>query len=53
MTRQAIQLGWMPRLPIVQTSAQGYGQIYVGPGELVADAGDVGGSFWASAVPTI
>jgi KUP system potassium uptake protein len=31
MTRQAIQLGWMPRLPILQTSAQGYGQIYVGP----------------------
>lgn len=31
MTRQAIQLGWMPRLPITQTSALGYGQIYVGP----------------------
>jgi KUP system potassium uptake protein len=31
MTRQAIQLGWMPRLPITQTSAHGYGQIYVGP----------------------
>jgi len=31
MTRQAIQLGWMPRLPITQTSAEGYGQIYVGP----------------------
>ena len=31
MTRQAIQLGWLPRLPITQTSAQGYGQIYVGP----------------------
>jgi KUP system potassium uptake protein len=30
MTRQAIQLGWMPRLRIVQTSAEGYGQIYVG-----------------------
>ena len=30
MTRQAIQLDWMPRLKIVQTSAQGYGQIYVG-----------------------
>ncbi len=29
MTRQAIQLGWMPRLNIVQTSAEGYGQIYV------------------------
>jgi KUP system potassium uptake protein len=31
MTRQAIQLGWMPRLPIKQTSGSGYGQIYVGP----------------------
>jgi KUP system potassium uptake protein len=31
MTRQAIQLGWMPRLRITQTSAEGYGQIYVGP----------------------
>jgi KUP system potassium uptake protein len=31
MTRQAIQLGWFPRLNITQTSAQGYGQIYVGP----------------------
>ncbi len=31
MTRQAIQLGWLPRLPITQTSAEGYGQIYVGP----------------------
>jgi KUP system potassium uptake protein len=30
MTRQAIQLGWMPRLRIVQTSEKGYGQIYVG-----------------------
>lgn len=31
MTRQAIQLGWMPRMKITQTSEQGYGQIYVGP----------------------
>jgi KUP system potassium uptake protein len=31
MTRQAIQLGWMPRLPIRQTSQAGYGEIYVGP----------------------
>jgi KUP system potassium uptake protein len=30
MTRQAIQLGWCPRLRITQTSAAGYGQIYVG-----------------------
>ncbi len=30
MTRQAIQLGWLPRLPIKQTSEKGYGQIYVG-----------------------
>ena len=31
MTRQAIQLGRFPRLKITQTSAEGYGQIYVGP----------------------
>ncbi len=30
MTRQAIQLGWLPRLLIRQTSSEGYGQIYVG-----------------------
>src|SRR6185437_3520400 len=30
MTRQAIQLGLCPRLFIKQTSAEGYGQIYVG-----------------------
>lgn len=30
MTRQAIQLGWLPRLKIKQTSYEGYGQIYVG-----------------------
>jgi KUP system potassium uptake protein len=30
MTRQAIQLGWLPRLFIKQTSSEGYGQIYVG-----------------------
>ena len=29
MTRQAIHLGWMPRLRIVQTSQEGFGQIYV------------------------
>ncbi len=30
MTRQAIQLGWLPRLRVTQTSSKGYGQIYVG-----------------------
>src|SRR5712671_7319332 len=30
MTRQAIQLGWLPRLQITQTSQEGYGRIYVG-----------------------
>lgn len=30
ITRQAIQLGWMPRLKVAQTSGEGYGQIYVG-----------------------
>src|SRR5215469_6973281 len=30
MSRQAIQLGWLPRLYIKQTSDRGYGQIYVG-----------------------
>lgn len=30
MTRQAIQLGWLPRLRITHTSSKGYGQIYVG-----------------------
>jgi KUP system potassium uptake protein len=30
MTRQAMQLGLCPRLAITQTSAEGYGQIYVG-----------------------
>src|SRR5664279_5445068 len=29
MTRQAIQLGWLPRLQVTQTSALGYGQIYI------------------------
>ncbi|HWY61796.1 MAG TPA: potassium transporter Kup [Rhizomicrobium sp.] len=31
MTRQAILLGWLPRLQIKQTSSEGYGQIYIGP----------------------
>src|SRR5581483_9675249 len=30
MTRQAIQLGWLPRLTVTQTSEEGYEQIYVG-----------------------
>ena len=30
MTRQAIQLNWLPRLNVTQTSKEGYGQIYVG-----------------------
>jgi KUP system potassium uptake protein len=30
MTRQAIQLGWLPRLQIKHTSEEGFGQIYVG-----------------------
>ncbi len=29
MTRQAMQLGWMPGINIVQTSADEYGQLYV------------------------
>src|SRR5271154_5307074 len=30
MTRQAIQLVWLPPVQIKQTSAEGYGQIYIG-----------------------
>jgi KUP system potassium uptake protein len=30
MTRQAMELGWLPRMKITQTSEEGYGQIYVG-----------------------
>ena len=29
MTRQAIHLGWCPRMKITQTSSEGYGQIYI------------------------
>ncbi len=29
LTRQAVQLGFLPRLDIVQTSARAYGQIYI------------------------
>ncbi|KTD78823.1 potassium transporter Kup [Legionella waltersii] len=30
MTRQAVQLGWLPKLRVIQTSSKGYGQIYIG-----------------------
>jgi KUP system potassium uptake protein len=30
MTRQAMRLGWMPRMEVTQTSDEGYGQIFVG-----------------------
>ncbi|ADO49170.1 potassium transporter Kup [[Enterobacter] lignolyticus] len=30
MTRQAIQLGWLPRMRITQTAEDNYGQIYIG-----------------------
>src|SRR5580698_1392031 len=42
MTRQAIQLGWLPRLRIVQTSEVGYGQIYVGTINWLLMIGTVG-----------
>ncbi|MBV8392404.1 MAG: KUP/HAK/KT family potassium transporter, partial [Alphaproteobacteria bacterium] len=29
MSRQAMQLGWLPRMAITQTSSEGYGQIYI------------------------
>ena len=46
MTRQAIQLGWFPRMHIVQTSEQGYGQIYVGPVNWMLMAVTVGLALW-------
>jgi KUP system potassium uptake protein len=46
MTRQAIQLGWLPRLPITQTSAQGFGQIYVGPVNWLLMAATLGLVLW-------
>jgi KUP system potassium uptake protein len=46
MTRQAIQLGWFPRMHIVQTSEQGYGQIYVGPVNWMLMAVTVGLAVW-------
>jgi KUP system potassium uptake protein len=42
MTRQAILLGWMPRLSIKQTSAAGYGQIYVGAVNWILAAATIG-----------
>ncbi|EEP8432771.1 potassium transporter Kup [Salmonella enterica] len=30
MTRQAIQLNWLPRLQVLQTTKESYGQIYIG-----------------------
>ena len=46
MTRQAIQLGWFPRMHIVQTSEQGYGQIYVAPVNWLLMAVTVGLALW-------
>jgi KUP system potassium uptake protein len=42
MTRQAIQLGWLPRMRIKQTSHEGYGQIYVGTVNWLLAAATVG-----------
>ncbi len=42
MTRQAIQLGWLPRLLIKQTSSAGYGQIYVGAVNFLLMAATIG-----------
>ncbi len=42
MTRQAILLGWLPRLHIKQTSSKGYGQIYVGLVNLLLMAVTIG-----------
>jgi KUP system potassium uptake protein len=46
MTRQAIQLGWLPRLQITQTSAEGYGQIYVGIVNWMLMIATVGLAIW-------
>ena len=53
MTRQAIQLGWLPRLRIKQTSSEGYGQIYVGVVNWLLMIVTVGLTHRASANPTI
>lgn len=46
MTRQAIQLGWMPRMKIIQTSEQGYGQIYVAPVNWILMAATISLAVW-------
>jgi KUP system potassium uptake protein len=46
MTRQAIQLGWLPRLRIRQTSEQHYGQIYVGAVNWLLMITTVGLTIW-------
>ena len=42
MTRQAINLGWLPRLKITQTSKEGFGQIYVGAVNWILMAATIG-----------
>jgi KUP system potassium uptake protein len=42
MTRQAINLGWLPRLKITQTSKDGFGQIYVGAVNWILMAATIG-----------
>ena len=42
MTKQAINLGWLPRLKITQTSREGAGQIYVGPVNWILMAATIG-----------
>jgi KUP system potassium uptake protein len=46
MTRQAIQLGWLPRLRVKQTSSEGYGQIYVGAVNFLLMAVTIGLTVW-------
>lgn len=46
MTRQAIQLGWMPRMRLTQTSEQGYGQIYVAPVNWILMAATISLAVW-------
>ncbi len=42
MTKQAINLGWLPRLKITQTSKEGAGQIYVGTVNWILMAATIG-----------